>query len=141
MFEQDYLVRMLVALAHAMRRSMERASGEHDTHAGAEMLDHAVGEAVDLDREVFLNLAPESISSILMVTGAHPQLIGFVARSLLLSGHYYTQAGNPELGELRRAQAYALSNSFDLGLSEDDITDEALQAFLDDFDDSTSDVS
>lgn len=70
MFEQDYLMRIIAQLLGAIRRSMERAAGEEDPDGAARALDMALGDATDLDGEALLSLAPESLASVLQVSGS-----------------------------------------------------------------------
>ena len=74
MFEQDYLMRIIAQLLGAIRRSMERAAGEEDPDGAARALDMALGDATDLDGEAPLSLAPESLASVLQVSGVDPHL-------------------------------------------------------------------
>ena len=131
MFEQDYLMRIFIRFAEAIRRSMQKADGEQDPSSAAEMLESAVGEATELDGDVLLSLAPESIASILQVSGTDPRVIEYVARSLLLESSYLKEANNPEKALLREQQAHALASSYDIPLDDTAITAEELDAFFD----------
>lgn len=130
MFEQDYLMRMMVALAEAIRRSMEKARGERDPAEAAQMIETAVSHATNLDGAVLLSLSPESIASVLQVSGTDPAMMEYLSRSLLLESEYLTEAGNHELAALRSAQAYALSDAYGFELSPEAVTQEALEEFL-----------
>ena len=44
----------------------------------------ALGDATDLDGEALLSLAPESLASVLQVSGVDPHLTEYIARSLML---------------------------------------------------------
>lgn len=130
MFEQDYLMRIIAQLLGGIRRSMERAAGEEDPDGAARMLDMAIGDATDLDGEALLSLAPESMATILQVSGVDPHLIEHIARSLLLSARYYGEADNGEMADLRASQARALAGAYGHELSDDAVSDEELEAFL-----------
>ncbi len=130
MLEQDYLMRIIAQLLGAIRRSMERAAGEEDPDGAAHMLDEAVGDAADLDGEALLSLSPDSLTSILQVSGVDPHLTGYIARSLLLSSRYHGEAGHAELSSLRRGQAFALAAAFGCELDDEDISDEELDALF-----------
>lgn len=130
MFEQDYLMRIIAQLMGAIRRSMERASGEEDPDGAARMLDMAVGEATDLDGEALLSLAPKSMATILQVSGVDPHLTEHIARSLLLSARYYGEAGDGEMAALRSNQAQALAAAFGHELPAEVVIDQELEAFL-----------
>ena len=112
MFEQDYLLRMLMDFAAAIRRSIERAGGQQVPSGAAGMLEEAIGNAVDIDGGVLLSLSPESIASILEVSGTDPHVTEYVARSLLLASDYHAQAGHSELAALRRGQALAIADAY-----------------------------
>ena len=127
MFEQDYLMRLLAEFMDAMRRSMDRAAGQHDLVGAAHGLEAAVGGATDLDGPTLLSLSPESVASILQVSGTDPKLAGFMARSLLLASHYYKEAGEEAASDLRAAQAHAIADAFGHELDDDSVTDAALE--------------
>lgn len=129
-FEQDYLMRMMVALAEAIRRSMEKARGDRDPAEAAQMIENAISHATDLDGAVLLSLSPESIASVLQVSGTDPAIMEYLSRSLLLESDYLTEAGNHDLAQLREAQAYALSEAYGFELSQEAVTKEALDEFL-----------
>lgn len=130
MFEQDYLMRIIAQLLGAIRRSMERAAGEEDPDGAARALDMALGDATDLDGEALLSLAPESLASVLQVSGVDPHLTEYIARSLMLSGRYHGEAGRADMAELRRAQGRAIAAAFGHELGSDPVSDEALEALM-----------
>ena len=130
MFEQDYLMRLIMDFVAGIHRSMERAEGEGDPAGAARMLESAVGNAVDLDGDALLSLAPESIAAVMQVSGCDPAVTEYVARSLMLAATYYNQAGNADLAELRASQARAVARAWGhpdpgVGLSAQD-----MRAFL-----------
>ena len=57
MLEQDYLMRIFLQFAEILRRSWFKARDEHDPKAAADMLENAVGDAVDIDGATLLSLA------------------------------------------------------------------------------------
>ena len=128
MFEQDYLMRIIAQLLGAIRRSMERAAGEEDPDGAARALDMALGDATD--GEALLSLAPESLASVLQVSGVDPHLTEYIARSLMLSGRYHGEAGRADMAELRRAQGRAVAAAFGHELGSDPVSDEALEALM-----------
>ena len=122
MFEQDYLMRILVQFAEAIRRSMQKATGEKDPRGAADMLEAAVGEATDIDGSVLLTLAPESMAGVMQVSGVDPHVTEYIARSLMLAAVYLRDAGDAPLAEVREAQARALAEAYGFELP-DDATD------------------
>ena len=118
MFEQDYLMRLLMQFMEAMRRSIERADDGRDPAAAADMLENAIGDATDLDGSMLLSLAPESMASVLQVSGVDPHVTEYVANSLQLESEFLRSAGNDELAEVRAGQAQALASAYGLELAE-----------------------
>ena len=90
----------------------------------------ALGDATDLDGEALLSLAPESLASVLQVSGVDPHLTEYIARSLMLSGRYHGEAGRADMAELRRAQGLAVAAAFGHEMGTDPAGDEALEALL-----------
>lgn len=125
MLQQDYLVRLIMRLIEAITKSLHRSKDDDDPQGAAEMLESAIGEATDIDGAVLLSLAPESIASIMQVSGVDPRVAGYVARSLKLESEYLVQAGNPSLAALRLQQAEALGKAYgvDFEMSLEDAID------------------
>ena len=113
MFEQDYLMRLLMQFMEAMRRSIERADDGRDPAAAADMLENAI-----VDGSMLLSLAPESMASVLQVSGVDPHVTEYVANSLQLESEFLRSAGNDELAEVRAGQAQALASAYGLELAE-----------------------
>ena len=120
MFEQDYLMKLLLAFYQAMFKSLRRVMDEdEDPKEAADTLDEVIGNAVGLDGASLLSLAPESIAGVLQVSGTDPRVTEFIARSLLLSSEYLAQAGQTALASLRAEQARAIAAAYGLALPDD----------------------
>ena len=116
MIEQDYLMRILLQFAEIIRRSWTKANDEHDPKRAADMLEDAVGQATDLDGGVLLSLSPESIASVMQVSGIDPRVTEHIARSLLLASGYLHEAGEHQLAAVRAEQARAIADAYGLEL-------------------------
>lgn len=136
MLQQDYLMRLVMEFAGGIRRALERAGKHNDPSGAAALLESAVGEATDLDGDTLLSLAPESIATIMEISGTDPKVTEFMARSLLLASRYYEDAGEPGLAELRAAQAFAIAEAYGHVLAREDVEDEGMEEFLDGYRDS-----
>lgn len=119
MLEQDYLMRIFLQFAEILRRSWFKARDEHDPKAAADMLENAVGDAVDIDGATLLSLAPESMAAILQVSGTDPRVTEYMARSLMLASVYLREAGEDAVADLRLEQARALADAYGLELPDD----------------------
>ena len=70
MFEQDYLMKLLLAFYQAMFKSLRRVTDEdEDSKEAADTLDEVVGNAVGMDGASLLSLTPESVVGVLQVSG------------------------------------------------------------------------
>ena len=119
MFEQDYLVRLLLQFFQGIMKSIERRNEDHDPQDAADLLEASIGEAVDMDGATLLSLSPESIATIMQVSGIDPNVTQFVARSMLLESVYLDEANNLELSALREQQARAIAAQYGFSLPED----------------------
>lgn len=126
MFTQDYLMRMFMQLAAAMKESLLRACGQNDPRAAADMLDEAVSDATEMDGDLLLRMAPESMAAMLQLSQPDPQLMEYVSRSLLLSSQYLREAGDASASALRQEQAYAVARAFGVELGEGSISQNEL---------------
>ena len=130
MFEQDYLMRIIAQLLGAIRRSMERAAGE-EIRTGRLCPRYGPGRCHRSGMARRCSpLAPESLASVLQVSGVDPHLTEYIARSLMLSGRYHGEAGRADMAELRRAQGRAVAAAFGHELGPDPVSDEALEALM-----------
>lgn len=114
--EQDYLMRIVLQYAEILRRSWFKARGEKDPKGAADMLEAAVGEATDIDGDALLSLAPESMASVLQVSGTDPRVCEYIARSLLLASAYLRDAGQGALADVRLEQARALAAAYGMDI-------------------------
>lgn len=130
MFQQDYLMRLFMQLAEGIRKSIRRAIDEKDPEAAADMLEATVGEATELDGAVLLSLAPESIASVVQISGTDPRAVEYICRSLLLEAEYLREAGKSDKAELRSQQAYALGDAYGIDLTDVSLDEEALEEFF-----------
>lgn len=126
MFTQDYLMRMFMQLAAAMKESLLRARGQNDPRAAADILDEAVSDATEMDGDLLLRMAPESMAAMLQLSQPDPQLMEYVSRSLLLSSQYLREAGDASASALRQEQAYAVARAFGVELGEGSISQNEL---------------
>ena len=130
MLEQDYLMNLLLQFFKAMARSWELNRDHEDPRAAADMLEAAIGNAIDMDGATLLSLSPESIAQIMRVTGVDPNVTQFIARSMLLESVYLEQAGQTNLALLRSEQARAIAADYCFDLPDDPSDFESITAGL-----------
>ena len=88
-----------------------------------------MGESTDIDGGVLLSLSPESIASVMQVSGTDPRVTEYVARTLLLASGYLREANEHALADLRAQQAHAIADAYGFPLPE---RPEDLEELLDD---------
>ena len=131
MFEQDYLMRQLLMFFQALTRSWEQMEEDEDPQGAADTLENAISAATDIDGTALLSLAPESIASIMQVTGIDPHIVEYLSRSMLLESVYLEKAGNADLAAVRSAQAHAVADAYGFGLPDDPSDFKAITEGLD----------
>lgn len=114
MLERDYLTRLFVLLAEAVRRSIFEK--KQDPRGAADTLEAAISNATDIDGEILLSLSPESMSSILQVSGVDPRVCGYIAHTLFLESQYLEDANESGVAAIRRQQAQALADAYGVDL-------------------------
>lgn len=134
MLQQDYLVKIFTDFARAIRLTLERSSGKKpDPGNSAQMLEAAIDSALDMDANMLLSLAPESVASILQVGQTDPRIIEYLCRTLLLESRYLLDADLEDLSDLREDQAFAIAEAYGLELTAADISPEGLEELFDEF--------
>ncbi len=137
MFERDYLMKLILGYFKTIVIVIKQGEKEKDPEGAADLLEQAIGEATEIDGEVLLSLAPESIASVLQVSGTDPKVVGYVAHGLLLEAHYLMLACDFARAELREEQARALASAYgfdlpdDLAEAEDILREAAEQGWMD----------
>lgn len=125
MLQRDYLMQLLTLFFKAIVKSLEKNKQNNPLEA-AEALEEAISQATEIDGNVLLSLAPESMASIIQVSGTDPRVAGYIANSLKLESEYLTQANKGDLAALRlqQAQVLAATYGFELADSVDDFLEE-----------------
>ena len=126
MIEQDYLLRLLLQFFQAMVHSYELSHDRRDPESAADLLETAIGNAVDMDGATLLSLSPDSIAQIMRATHVDPTVTQFVARGMLLESVYLAEAGKLGLSELRAEQAKAIAAEYLFDLPDDPADFEAI---------------
>ena len=110
MLQRDYLMQMIQQFIQALINS--RTTALQNPQQAADSLEDAIGAATDIDGATLLSLGPESIASVMQLSGVDPRVAGYIAYSLQLEADYLCQAGNSTLADLRREQAKAVAQTF-----------------------------
>lgn len=111
MLQKDYVLEVVRrfgdVLARWLRPAVLEANGE-----AIDEVENAVGRLIDLDGATALSLAPESLVTMMELSGIADSVAGYVSYALLRLGDAYEAAGNDALANVRREQARAISAAF-----------------------------
>lgn len=112
MLQQDYLVKMFIRFAAAIRKALEEHDPDIDTEASRFALEDAIGTAADIDADVLLALEPESVANILILGSLNDSVAEYIVHALMLDADYLEEDGYTDLARLRRQQAIAITEGF-----------------------------
>ncbi len=128
MFENDYIMRMILQLTRVLRRSLIREYPSPETEIRD--IEGKVAEALDLDPRLMFKLEPESLVSLLQLGNVDPALAVYAVRSIYYESDLLEENGELEKAELRRQQADAIARAYDLDVTLADAAPEAMEEFL-----------
>ena len=81
-------------------------------------MEDAIANALEMDANVVLGLAPESFAGILSVSGTDPHVVEYLVRGMALESYYLEQAGKQQAAQLRFDQACALAAAYGIDAPE-----------------------
>jgi len=134
MFENDYIMRMILQLARVLRRSLIKEYPSPDEEVRD--IEGKVAEALDLDPRLMFKLEPESLVALLQLGNVDPVLAIYAVRSIYYESDILEANGDLERAELRRQQGDAIAKAYNIEVTLADATPEAMQAFLEEQEDS-----
>ena len=110
MLQRDYLLEVIEGFVEALTEALRRAAAG-DLEA-VEDVEQEVAEVLELDREVALALAPDSLVTMMVLSGMGGELAAYVCYALDRAGALREAAGDADTAGLRRLQARAVAESF-----------------------------
>lgn len=117
MLHKDYLLEIVSKFVETVTVSLRRAVLENDA-ASAREVEDAVAALLDLDPATAMNLSPNSLVTMMLLSGMGDALASYVAYALDRVGDAYDNLGDTATAELRWDQAQAVAESFGCDQSE-----------------------
>ena len=114
MLEQDYLMRMILQFIQGIRMSIQ--GPDKDPLDSAEALEHAIADAVHIDRSTLFSLDAQSFVLLMRVSAIDEALVPYLVHTMMLEAVYLTDAHKEYLAALRTSQAQALADAYDVAL-------------------------
>jgi hypothetical protein len=110
-YQQDYVLRLIEQMGALIRLAFERfRTGEEDSEP-LELTEQAIGLAIDMDPELFLRLAPQSMVSFLELSSFDERVVERLVEALELQADILEAEGRLLEANVRREQASALRAS------------------------------
>lgn len=110
MLQRDYVLEIVdqfvEGVSDALRRALRGEAGATDD------IERQIGELLDLDPGTALVLAPDSLVTMMVISGIGDSVAGYVCYALSRLATIYGREGADDLAGLRRLQARAVAESF-----------------------------
>ncbi|OFK24155.1 hypothetical protein [Olsenella sp. HMSC062G07] len=111
MLQHDYLLEVISQFVETVARALG-ALRRHPTRGDVATVEEGIAGLLDLDPEVALALTPDSLVTMMLLSGVGDAVAGYVAFSLRQLSDAYGCLGDDDLRELRLSQAQAVEASF-----------------------------
>ena len=116
MLQRDYVVEMVGRFSEAVGEALRRAVGG-DAEGRCEV-ERQIAELLDLEPQTALSLSPDSLVTMMLLSGMGDSVAAYVCYALDRLARVYEAAGDPDAAGLRRLQARAVAESFGCDLAE-----------------------
>lgn len=120
MLQRDYVLELIGQFTEVVKRALKRAQA--GDLVGCEEVERQIGEILDLDYSTALSLAPDSLVTMMVISGMGDSVASYVCFALARLAEVYEKNGDEDLSMLRAAQAKAVAESF--GCDPDDVPEE-----------------
>lgn len=129
MLERDYIVEQVDLFVRTVTVPLRLALTQRDL-ASVREVEEAVGKLLDLDAASALALSPESLVTLMQLSGIGDSVAGYVSYALSRVADAYERAGKKQTGSVRREQARRVAVAFGWNLSDVPEQFEPLEAEL-----------
>jgi hypothetical protein len=115
MFQRDYLLQQLQRFSETLARAL-RGAIILKSEASIQEAEAAIGEVLDLDAGMVMALTPESLVTMMRLSGVGDATASHVAYAFGRLADAYTIQGDPATAQLRRLQARGVAQAFNCDL-------------------------
>lgn len=116
MLQRDYILMLITQFVDAITEPALHAFAHLDLKS-IHQVEHAVGDILQLDPETALMLTPESLVTMMDLSGIGDTVAGYVAYALNRISSLYERRGDEGLADLRLRQARAVAVAYGWDLS------------------------
>lgn len=110
MLQKDYILEIVGDFVDGVAKHLDAALAGDAEATGA--VEQDVAGLLDLDPEVALTLSPDSLVTMMVLSGMGDSVAAYVAYALTRLADAYEAQGDVDTAALRRAQAAAVGESF-----------------------------
>lgn len=110
MLQKDYILEIVGQFVQRVTDAFRAASRGERT--GCEDVEREIGELLELDHETALALSPDSLVTMMILSGMGDSVASYVCYALDRLGRVYEAQGEKDLAALRHLQAKAVAESF-----------------------------
>ena len=111
MLERDYITELISQFVEAVTRALRLAVEKGDP-VSCQAVEQQVADLADLDVQTAMALSPDSLVTMLVLSGMGDSVASYVCYALDRVSRVYEAHGEEELGGLRHLQAQAVAESF-----------------------------
>ena len=111
MLHRDYLLEIISRFVETVSKALRGAVLEKHLDSAKEVED-SVAALLDLDPETAMNLSPDSLVTMMILSGMGDSLADYVAYALDRVGDAYDDMGDHDTASLRWDQAIAVAEAF-----------------------------
>ena len=111
MLHRDYLLEVIAKFVDAVTIALRGALLDGNPQSAQEAED-SIAALLDLDPDTAMNLAPDSLVTMMLLSGMGDSLASYVSYALDRVGDAYDDMGDKAKAELRWDQAQAVAESF-----------------------------
>lgn len=112
-YQQDYILRVIEQMGAVLREAFAAYRGGASPEEPLALTEAAIGLVIDMDPQLFLRLAPQSMVSLVEMSGTDDRLVEKLAEVLVLESDILDSEGRMIEASVRREQATALRDSLD----------------------------
>jgi hypothetical protein len=111
MLQRDYILEVIDDFTSTVTAGFGNAL-ETQSEESLDGVEAAVAELIDLSPETALALSPDSLVTMMLLSGVADSVAEYVVYALDRLSHVYKQLGDEDKAGLRRQQAVAVAQSF-----------------------------
>ena len=117
MLQHDYILMLVTQFVQAISDAMIHAY-QHQDMRSIKQVEQAIGDLLQLDPDTTLMLTPESLVTMMNLSGIGDTVAGYAAYALNKLSSLYERRGDTGLADTRIRQARAVAVAFGWDLSE-----------------------